>query len=287
MGFDEYVSGLIRVEDISYPTYCSLGSQDRALQLSKLAEKGYRFLNEFIPTNIQVPLLVLNEEDWKPRFKIIPYGMMTGHRGCIHFPADEAPPPIEIARPHYDNAPLSLKNKLTEIVGNGGDTYKIAMVGYRNSKVIHELTHVFLQNKAGLLRTPTSYGGLVFGVHWFNEFLCEYIQYAFLRRYEKQFGYELAISRVLPEAIYRGGLSIVKHSWSDFNRMYTDVGVFDFLWFLFRITLGAMELYSVYGEDYIGYVLDAFSASDDFLLRNLEFSHIGLGEWFRGWVDSK
>ena len=276
----------IFVKETKYPTYCSPGARERALQLSKVAEKAHAFLNEFIKADSEVSLLVLNEEDWKLRFKKINYGMMTGTRGIIHFPADEETPPVNIARPLYDNAPLNLKKRLIEVVGEVGDPYGKAMIAYRSSKVVHELTHVFLDGCPDLLRSPTSYGGLVFGVHWFNEFLCEYTQYAFLRRHEEEYSYQLSINHLLPELIYRGGLRLVKHTWADFNRLYTDVGVLDFLWYLFRVTLGAMELYEVYGEEFIGYAIESFKPSNDFLVRNLEACHGGLGDWFGGWLEN-
>jgi hypothetical protein len=83
LSIEEYVSGLERVEGISYPTYCSAGAQVRALKLSRIAEKGYAFFNSFIPTSHEVPLLVLNEWDWRRYFND-PYGMMVGDKGCIH-----------------------------------------------------------------------------------------------------------------------------------------------------------------------------------------------------------
>ena len=86
--------------------------------------------------------------------------------------------------------------------------------------------------------------------------------------------------------LYFGGLHLVKHTWADFNRLYTDIGVLDFMWYLFRVTLGAMELYELYGEEFIGYAIESFKPSNGFLVRNLEACHGGLGDWFVGWLEN-
>jgi len=40
---EEYLSGLEKVKETRYPTYCSPGAGERALQLSKVAEKAHAF----------------------------------------------------------------------------------------------------------------------------------------------------------------------------------------------------------------------------------------------------
>jgi len=256
----------------------------RALKLSRIAEKGYAFLRSFIPASYEVPLLVLNEEDWRRYFND-PYGMMAGEKGCIHIPADEEPPTIDTVRPYYDNGPESLKRTLAEAVGTSGDPYREAFRVYRDAMVVHELTHVFLYNTDEFLRTRLKEKPEVFGLPWFNEFLCNYVAYAFLKRHEDEYGHYLRIVELLPEVIHRGGLPYVKHTLEDLNTLYTGVGVLNYVWFMMRNMLGAAELYDVYGEDFIGYALEAFRPSNDFLTRNLDATHEGLGAWFRDWIQ--
>jgi hypothetical protein len=279
-----YLSGLERVKETRYPAYCSRGAAERALKLSKIAEKGYAYLNEFIKADYEIPLLVLNQEDWRRYFKD-PYGMMVGDNGCIHFPADEEPPTIDVAEPLYTNSPESLRIKLSSAVRIGGDPFREAMKIYRDTIVVHELTHVFLYNTDNVLRSRPKDEPEVFGLPWFNEFFCQYTTYAFLRRHVDEYGYELRIVELLLEVLYRGGLSIVKHTMDDLNRLYTGVGMRDYQWFMFRNMLGARELYEVYGEAFIGYALKAFEPSNGFLVLNLEASQGGLGGWFRDWLE--
>jgi hypothetical protein len=62
-------------------------------------------------------------------------------------------------------------------------------------------------------------------------------------------------------------------------------GVRDYSWFMFRNMLGAVKLYNLYGEAFIGCALRAFEPSNDFLVRNLEASRSGLGDWLRDWFE--
>jgi hypothetical protein len=121
-------------------------------------------------------------------------------------------------------------------------------------------------------------------MNWVEELFCEYNQYAFLKRYKKELSYMLKVSEVLPEIVFKGGESLVTHSWDDFNKSYLDIGILDFQWFLFRITLKAMELYNIYGEKFIPSMVDAFNTSNEFIFQRLDLSYDGLGILLKKWL---
>ncbi|MBN1682736.1 hypothetical protein JW865_04195 [Candidatus Bathyarchaeota archaeon] len=282
----EHIQGLEKLEETEYPVYYSKDVYERARKLAKLAEKGYNFLTEFMSTNNQIPIVILNSDDWKHRFPKIQYGMMTGTRGCINYPAENDTPVIDLTRPYYLNSQDNLKQRLASIFDVEGDPFREAMKAYRDSKVVHEFTHVFTKTQLGLIRATNDYGiEPIAGMNWVEELFCEYNQYAFLRRYRNDFAHMLRVSEVLPELVFRGGESLVKHSWDDFNLLYSGMGVLDFQWFLFRITLKAMELYNTYGEGFIPRMISVFKTSDEFVFQRFDLCYDGLGSLLKEWVN--
>jgi hypothetical protein len=144
MSVKAYVSGLERVEESGYPTYCSHGARERAFDLSTMTEKGSAFLTEFFPVDVETPLLVLSQEDWMSRTTRWEYGVIFADHGCIHFPADEVYPFMDLMQPLYEHCPEPLKNALDFAVGNEESPFKKAWGIWFDSKMVHELTHVFL-----------------------------------------------------------------------------------------------------------------------------------------------
>lgn len=274
MGVDEYVSGLERVEESGYPTYCSVGARERALRLSTMAEKGYAFLREFFQVDFEMPLLVLNQEDWKNRTQIYDYGVIYAGSGCIHFPADEDHTFLDLVQPLYDSSPEHLKQALIKLVGEE-TPFKKGFGIFLDSKIVHEFTHVCLRNM-----------NINFGLRWFNEFFCDYTNYAFLKRHESDYQFILEIQEFMPHIMYEGGLPHAKYTKSvDFENLYFDMGWLNCMWFYSRNMRGVIELYRVYGEDFIHHVIDAFKPSNESLVRRLEATHKGLGHMFKTWLE--
>jgi hypothetical protein len=274
---NEYFSGLEKLDSGSYLTYHSAGARERAEYLSAMAGKGYSFLKEFFKQDFEMPLMVLNKEDWLKRTSIYDYGAIFAGNGCVHFPADVDHTFLDLVQPLYDSSPEQLQKRLIEMVGEE-TPFRKGFGIFLDSKIVHEFTHVSLYNK-----------GIYFGLRWFNEFFCDYTNYAFLKRYESDYRFRVKLHEFMPYIMYEGGFPHAKYQRSmDFEKFYYDilrVRPLNFIWFYGRNMLGVIELYRVYGEEFIRYVLDAFTPSNRLLVQKLGCRNNRVGEWFKEWLE--
>jgi len=271
-GTNEYFIGLEKLEEGKYLTYYSSGASERASYLAEMAEKGYSFLQEFFQTDFEMPLMVLNKEDWEKRSEF-PYGAIFSGNNCVHFPANTNNPFLDTVQPIYESSPKHLQQKLIQIVGEKHPS-KNGFNIFFDCKIVHELTHVFLKNQ-----------NILFGLHWFTEFFCDYANYAFLKRYEADYRDLLDLHEFMPSIMYTGGLSHAKYTRSeDFDRLYTGVGWLNLLWFYGRNMLGVLELYKVHGEGFIADVVNAYIPSNEVLVERLRSVNNTLGPWFKDWL---
>jgi hypothetical protein len=256
----------------SFLTYHSKRTGKRAKHLSKIAEKGYSFLHEFFQAEIEMPLLVINQKDWGKRTEY-PYGVIFAEKGYIHFPADQINQYTETMQPLYDHCSKENRKALIELVGEDKYPLQRALGAYLDTKIVHELTHVFMEKRR-----------VVVGSHWFNEFICDYANYALFRRYPGEFADSLRLQEAFPGIFYEAALPEVKfRSVSDFDRLYYRVGWANFQWYFCRSMRGIYRLYDVYGEGFLRDVVDVFGVSTESLLARLDSRRVGLGQWFANW----
>jgi hypothetical protein len=57
------------------------------------------------------------------------------------------------------------------------------------------------------------------------------------------------------------------------------------IWFYAKGMRGVIELYDVYGENFITCVIDSFVPSNHQLVERLGATHEGIGEWFKVWIE--
>ena len=270
---DAYFIGLERLEEGKYLTYYSTGFHDRASYLADMAEKGYKFLLEFFQTDVEIPLMVLNKDDWEKRSELT-YGLINAYNNCLHFPADtENLPLVDTMQPIFYSSPEHLQQKLIQMVGEE-TPFKKGHIIFFNSKIVHELTHICLRDR-----------GIRFGLNWFTEFFCDYTNYAFLKRYEEEYRHQLKLTELMPHIVYEGALPFVQYTRSeDFDRLYHGVGVVNVGWFYCRGMLGVFDLFKVQGEGFISDVISAYGPSNDILVERLSSVNNTLGHWFKEWL---
>jgi hypothetical protein len=120
------------------------------------------------------------------------------------------------------------------------------------------------------------------------------MNYAFLKRHEGSFDDALWLQETMPHVIYEGGLPFAEYRLTtDFDNFWVETpnglqmrgSTLNLLWFYAKGMRGVIDLYRVHGEGFIRYAVDAYKPSNDALVRRLEASHMGLGEWFREWLE--
>jgi hypothetical protein len=118
---------------------------------------------------------------------------------------------------------------------------------------------------------------------WFEELLCNYTTYAFLKGRVDSRSYVRVID-LLCEIIYRGGLKLVKYSsLDDFERYYVGVGAGNFCWYHGKMFVGVRRLYDRFGVGFIGMAIDCFRVSDESLVSRFNDSCSGFREWYLSW----
>lgn len=142
-GSDEFFVGLERLEE-KYPTYYSSGAKERAEYLAGMTEKGYRFLIEFFKEDFEMPLMVLNKEDWEKRIESFPYGGINSRNNCLNYPADTDHSFLDFVQPLFDSSPKRLQQKLIDTVGDKLP-FRKGFNLFFDGKVAHELAHNFLK----------------------------------------------------------------------------------------------------------------------------------------------
>lgn len=274
MSGDAFLQGLEHLAGSKVPTYYSTGAKARAEKLSNLAEDCVHFIDEFFESKIQNRLLVLSERDWKSRIEY-PYGLIAGKNNYLWYPIAEKNNPVYMElMPYYDNSPEPLKRALEELLGDSGDPYLTALLNWWEVTMVHEYMHNYAREDR-----------IFFGLRWFEEFFADYFTCAYLNRHKNTMMRELRLFELLSRIMYEGGRSIVKYtSLSDLEKFYVGVGAANYCWYHGLLNIGAIDLYDVYGEDFIRHVIEAYKPSNEGLVQRLEATHRGLGAWFREWL---
>jgi hypothetical protein len=275
---NDYLRGLERTES-TFPTYYTHGAGEKAHQLSEMAEKAKQYLKEYTDKDINATLLILGEDDWRKRTKLM-YGVFFEERGYIHFPADTRNPFLNALQPIWDKCPEHLRSQLTDRAG--AEPFERCLSGFFEGKVAHELTHFLLSRE-----------GINFGQRWFTEFFCDYVNYAFLRRHQADYGEALWLQEVMPQVIYQGGLLFAEYRRSvDFDNFWIPESgglrmlgsPLNLLWLYAKGMRGVVDLYGFYGERFIREAIDAFKPSNKSLVELLGLVDGELGEWFSSYL---
>jgi len=279
---NDYIAGLEQAEEAGYPTYYSKGAKKRALNLSKYAEKGFTYLNKFFQTDQDMPLLVLDKEDWEKRLQLM-YGAFNSDRGCLHFPADKRNPFTEAMQPIYQNCPDDLKKRLETVVNSNSSPFLTGLQQYFDGKIVHEMTHPLIRINR-----------MEFGQRWITEFFCDYTNYAFLQSHKDIFNQILEVQKLMPYVLYEAAMPYAEYRrLEDFDNFWVQspdglrmIGSpLNLIWFYVKGMRGVIELYDAYGEDFITCVMEVDFSSNEGLIRRLESTHEGIGKWFAKWIE--
>jgi len=269
---EEYVTGLDVLRMKFVPTHYSPGARERAHRLAVMADKSYAFLREFYKADVDVALLVLNSEDWSRRTHL-PYGVLYSEMGVVHLTADIETPAIESLSPIYENCSEALKKSVTSAVGHEEAAFAHGLQILFDYLTVHEFTHAFQEKRR-----------VRFGAYWLQELFANYATYAFVKRFEAEYGEDLRLVETLAKAVYEGGRPLVRHtSLEDFERLYARVGFLNYAWYHGKFFVGVVELYSRYGESFMNKLIDMFEVKDDALVRQIDRSCREFEQWFEVW----
>ena len=149
--------------------------------------------------------------------------------------------------------------------------------------MVHEFAHNYNREN-----------GVNIKLNWFDELLCDYFTYSFLKRYEKENPFDVHLYELASKIMFLGGIEIVEHkSIEDFETLYWRVGSANYCWYHGWFNLGVMDLYRMHGESFIEKVISLYqsesgfdSSSEKFVARlNKEMD--GIQGWYDEWIKQK
>jgi len=278
---EEYITGLEQISDTGYMTYYSKGAKERAYSLSKYAENGFQYLNKYFKTENQMPLLVLDQEDWEKRLQVM-YGAFNSDKGCLHFPADKINPFIEAMKPLYENCPEEYREKLKNIIGSDKAPFLKGLQIYFDSKVVHEMTHPSMKNMK-----------IDFGQRWITEFFCDYVNYSFLQNQKQEYREYLEVQKLIPSILFEAALPYAEYQrLEDFDNFWEEDASglkmlgspLNLIWFYVKGMRGVIDLYELFGEDFISCAIESYVPTNDLLVKRIGAAHEGIGNWFKEWI---
>jgi len=276
----DVLAGLEQLEGAKLPTFYSPGGKQRATELAETAGNCAHYLELLYPKKVPAKLLVLNEKDWTKRVTY-PYGLIAGSNNILWYsilgPENHV---FKDMIPFHNNSPKSLQRKLEHLLPEQSSPYLYACHKWFEAVMVHEYAHNY--NKVNNVDIKLS---------WFDELFCDYILYAYLKRYGETNPLDLQRFELFSEITFVGGLGIVKHrTIEDFERLYTDVGSANYCWYQGWFNLGAMNLYDQFGEDFIGKIIALYQAESGFdstseqLVSRLDIELEGFKDWYDEWI---
>lgn len=279
----DFLEGLLYLEEIDFPTYYSPGAYERALELAEIAKNSVHYLDEFFENKVQNTLLVLSEEDWTKQMES-PYGFAAGINNYLWYPAVKEDNPVFIELvPYYENSPEDLRQEHAKLLSNCDSPYFYSLLKWWEVVMVHEYVHNYNREN-----------GVTINLKWFEELLCHYFTYAFLKRYEKEKPTDVHLFELTVKIMYLGGIEIVEHKTiEDFEALYYHVGAANFIWYHTWFNLGVIDLYKMYGERFIEKVISlyqsesGFDSSSEKLAARLDKELDGYQDWFEEWVQQK
>lgn len=281
-GVDVY-AGLEHLEEAKLPTYYSPGAKKRATELAEIAGNCAHYLESLYPKKVPAKLLVLNEKDWTKRITY-PYGLIAGNDNILWYsilgPENHV---FKDMIPFYNNAPNGLRRKLEKHYPEQSSPYLYSLHRWFEILMVHEYGHNY--NKAN---------NVYIKQNWFKELLCDYLSYSYLRKYKENNPLDLQLFETLSEIMFVGGLSVVNHrSIEDFERLYDGVGAANYCWYHGWFNLGAMNLYDMYGETFIGKIIglyqyeSGFDSTTERLVSRLDLELDGFQNWYDEWIKQR
>ena len=245
----ELRDGLVEVP-AGLPTFASAGLEERAKAVGVIASDSYDYLAGLLGFRPEVQVLVVSEADWAKVSETPLYGLPNASNGTLVVAGTEAPfwsSFIEMAGPdgHADLAAVY-----------GASDGSIRLGSFMDLIAVHEVAHVFHEGSQHFPRL------------WLQELFANLCLHAWVaERSPDQLATLLTMPRLgakaPPEAFdYR--------TRDDFERLYSNVGGPNYVWFQFRLQMEAAALYDRAGSAAVRRLFEAFRLDDAALARKLD-----------------
>jgi hypothetical protein len=240
--------GLVEVPG-AIPTFASRGLHDRAMSVGRIAAGSYEYLAGLLGFRPEVQLLVVSEADW-PRVSETPlYGLPNASNGTLVVAGTEAPLWSsfgEMVQPEDRAEFEAIYRSPSGIVQLGPFMDLIA---------VHEVAHVFHEGTQHFPRL------------WLQELFANLCLHAWVAERAPD---DLTTLTTLPRLGSKAPPDSFAYSTrDDFERLYTNVGGPNYVWYQFRLQVEAGALYDRAGSGAVRRLFEAFRLDDDALAAHL------------------
>lgn len=240
--------GLVEVPG-ALPVFASVGTEERATLIGRIAADSHAYIADLLGFHPATQVLVLAESDWDARTEARPYGLPNASNGSLVVAGTEAPFWAELTEMVAEID----QPELARVYGGGDGVIRLGP--FFDLVAVHEVAHVFHEGSQHFPRL------------WLQELFANLCLHAWVAERSPA---SLTILLTLPEL----GAKAPPESFSfrtrdDFERLYTDVGGSNYVWFQFRLQLEAAALYERAGAASVARLFDAFRLDDAALARRL------------------
>lgn len=245
--------GLVEIE-AGIPTFATAGLEERAVAIARIATDSYEYICGLLGFRPEVQLLVLSEADWPSRTQTPIYGLPNASNGTLVVAGTEAAFWGELAgMVDGDDQP-----ELARIYGDGAAGGEIKLGPFFDLIAVHEVAHVFHEGSQHFPRL------------WLQEFFANLCLHAWVAdRLPDALPTLVTLPRLGAKAPAE---TFAYRAREDFERLYTDVGGANYVWYQFRLQLEAAALYDRAGSQVVTRLFEAFRLDDSALARRLDES---------------
>jgi hypothetical protein len=232
------------------PTYASPGLEARAALIGRIAADSYAYIAGLLGFSPETQVLVLSEVDWPSRTETPVYGLPNAGNGTLVVAGTEAPLWAELTEMvASDDLP-----ELARVYGGGDGTIRLGP--FFDLVAVHEVAHVFHE------------GTQHFPRRWLQELFANLCLHSWVAERSPD---SLPILLTLPSLGTKAAPeTFTYHTRDDFERLYSDVGGPNYVWYQFRLQLEAAALYDRAGEAALVRLFEAFRLDDAALARRLD-----------------
>lgn len=245
---------LVELSEYTFPVYVSKGSEMRAHQLAQRCQKAYGFFSDTLANKPTVRLLILAPEHWEQYTGSPMFGVpQTIDEQTVVVAGQNAElwkmiiPPLNMFPPNEAQAIQTTY---------GQEDGSVDVAGYMDLLPVHELGHLFIDQKAGQ-----------FDFHvprrWLTELFCNLALHAYVATQEQN---QLSSLKVFPQAIVALGSNHLAHrSLDDFEQLYAGMEPPNFVWYLSKLHVAAERIYDAAGSEALRRLFKTITGSKESL----------------------
>lgn len=249
-------------------TYYTPGNNKIATDLQRTITDAVNFYEKDFSGEFQIKLAVLDSAQWPSEW--IPYGFVFYDEGWIFMNTGmnyENFKKVYGLEKIYGHLESELKKKKVTDAKMIESFYKVY--------AIHELGHYFISRLSNA-KSPDA---------WTNEFIATYFSYSFFKNYDQNSLKEFELFHRIHKDFYQPKYSSIE----DFNKIYSGMGVENYVWYHSNFYFLVESLYDCYKDQFIPFYEELFPKNSEKKYTTTEIIKLldkGCNDTVKNWVSN-